>query len=96
MALSTSNVKVSVHILHNHFRVVVGGGQGHDYLDYAGGQNWSKVDQVICPCSLKGRVQSKRIVLLTLSSSRCEETMKIQEGAGGKKGQRLEINKGVL
>ena len=48
-----SNVKVSVHVLRNHFRVG-GRGQGNDYLDYAGGgvQNWAKVDYIICAHSL--------------------------------------------
>ena len=48
-----SNVKVSVHILRNHFR---GGwrGQVNDCFDYAGRgvQNWAKVDYVICARSL--------------------------------------------
>ena len=31
----------------------LGGGQGHDCLDYAGGaQNWGKPNYVICTCSL--------------------------------------------
>ena len=38
VALLTSNVAVSVHILRNHFR----GGQGHDYLDYARGPELGK------------------------------------------------------
>ena len=53
VALLTSIVTVSVHILRNHFR---GPWEGNDYLDNAGGgggvQNWAKVDYVICALSL--------------------------------------------
>ena len=47
--------KKKLHTLRNYF----GGCQVHDYLDYVaeggvsgGGQNWAKVDCVICACSL--------------------------------------------
>ena len=45
------------------------GGQGHDYLDYAGGgvQNWIKVDHVICARSFKALFVLLNLLLLHIS-----------------------------